>query len=232
MLKLRKSQDRGQANHGWLKSFHSFSFADYYDPEFMGFRSLRVINEDFIAPAMGFGKHPHRDMEIVSYVVKGSLEHKDSLGSQSIIRPGEIQFMSAGTGILHSEFNPEQKDETHLLQIWIMPSQTGVTPKYGQIPIAEKLKEKKLLLVVSGDGREGSIQITQDAKLYVGKFVKSESVKFEIQQGRHAWLQLIHGKLDVNGALMDAGDGLAVSDESHLQIATLSESEFLLFDLV
>ena len=231
MIKVRKSAERGSADHGWLKSRHSFSFADYYDPEHMGFRSLRVINEDWIAPSQGFPSHPHRSMEIITYVMKGALEHKDSLGTSSIIRPGEVQRMSAGSLVVHSEFNPLDDQETHLLQIWILPLHRGGSPRYEQknflaMPVAAPLR-----LAVSGDGRDGSLVIDQDADLYIGRLQAGQFVDYAIRPGRGIWLQLVSGELDVNGLKLAAGDGLCVEEEQHLKFQSLSTVEFLLFDL-
>ena len=232
MLTIRKSMDRGHANLGWLNSRHTFSFADYHDPKFMGFRSLRVINEDRIQGGTGFARHPHHDMEIISYVVNGALEHEDSMGNKTVIRPGEVQRMSAGTGITHSEYNHSKSSETHFLQIWISPRQQGLAPGYGQQEIESKLAAAKFILAVSSDGRNDSIEIGQDADLYVGRLKASENLIFKIRSGRHVWIQLIRGSLSVNGdTSLSGGDGLAVSDESQLQITAQDSAEFLLFDL-
>jgi redox-sensitive bicupin YhaK (pirin superfamily) len=231
MLVVRKSLDRGFADHGWLKSRHTFSFADYHDRQFMGFRSLRVINEDHIAGGTGFGTHPHRDMEIISYVVSGALTHKDSMGNTAVIRPGEVQRMSAGTGVTHSEYNYEKDRETHLLQIWILPNKTGKAPGYGQKSFEKEMNSQKLVLTVSGDARDGSIGIDQDADLYVSRLKKADSLSFGLRPGRHAWVQVVKGKLSVNGVELDAGDAVAASEEPKLDFLASEDSELLLFDL-
>lgn len=231
MLNIRKSEDRGLGDHGWLKSRFSFSFADYYDEKHMGFNTLRVINEDRISGGTGFDTHPHRDMEIITYVVSGALQHKDSMGNTAIILPDEVQIMSAGTGVRHSEYNHLKSEETHLLQIWILPQQKGVTPRYGQKSFKEEFLKKNFLLVVSKDGREGSISINQDADFYIGKLKASQEVNFEIASGRHIWIQMIQGELRVNSVRIETGDGLAVSEEQSLKITSQKNSEFILFDL-
>lgn len=231
MLKVRRSEERGRANHGWLRSQFSFSFADYYDPEHMGFRALRVINEDYIAGGTGFPMHPHRDMEIISYVESGALEHKDSHGNVAVIRPGEVQRMSAGTGVAHSEYNHSKTEDAHLFQIWILPDRTGHAFSYGQKSFAEDLASKKLVLTVSRDGRDGSISIQQDADMYVSKLPAGERVDFPLRTGRHAWLQVVRGTLTLNGEALRKGDGVAVSEEQKLAIEAREPSEFLLFDL-
>jgi redox-sensitive bicupin YhaK (pirin superfamily) len=231
MIQIRKSNERGHANHGWLDSFHTFSFADYYDPGFMGFRTLRVINEDVIAKANGFGTHPHRDMEIITYVMRGELEHKDSMGTGSVIRPGDVQRMSAGTGVKHSEFNHSQEKDVHLLQIWILPEANGLKPSYEQksFPLAEK--KNRLRLVASRDSREGSILVQQDADLFASVLDQGKEVLHELKDGRHAWIQVVAGTLDVNGKSLAAGDGAAVANEKLLSFKGKSDTEFLLFDL-
>lgn len=231
MLQLRKSQDRGIANHGWLKSKHTFSFADYYDPEHMGFRSLRVINEDRIEGGSGFGAHPHRDMEIISYVVKGALEHKDSMGTQTIIKPGEVQRMSAGTGVVHSEYNAQPHDETHFFQIWIQPKTRGGNPGYGQKSFESDLNSKKLVLVISPDGRDGSISIKQDADMYISRLSKDDDLEFKVRPTRGAWVQVVSGNLTVNGKDLTTGDALSFQDEELLKFKANDNSEFILFDL-
>lgn len=231
MLQLRKSNERGNANHGWLKSKHTFSFADYYDPKFMGFRSLRVINEDRIERGTGFGMHPHRDMEIISYVVKGALEHKDSMGTKAIIRPGEVQRMSAGTGVVHSEYNADPDNETHFFQVWIQPNKKNAQPGYGQKSFEGELNSKKMVLVISEDGREGSLGIQQDANLYISRLKNEEVAEFKLEPKRGAWIQVVKGKLLVKGKEISAGDALSFEDEELLTFKSLEQSEFMLFDL-
>lgn len=231
MLQLRRSHERGMADHGWLKSRHTFSFADYHDPAHMGFRALRVINEDHIQGGTGFGAHPHRDMEIISYVVSGALQHQDSMGNKTVIRPGEVQTMSAGTGVVHSEHNPLPNEDTHLLQIWILPKARGGTPRYGQKSFEAELDSGRMTLVVSQDGRDGSIGIKQDADLYIARPRPNENLEFRVRPGRGAWVQVVQGRLMVNGTEVLAGDALAFEDEELLKIETASQSEFLLFDL-
>jgi len=236
MITLRKSDERGHSNHGWLDTRHTFSFADYYDVEHMGFRSLRVINEDVVAAGEGFPMHGHREMEIITYIVSGALQHRDSLGSGGVIRPGELQRMSAGTGIMHSEFNPSDSEAVHLLQIWIMPGQRGVTPSYEQKEIPADERRGTLRLVASRDGREGSLTIHQDAQVYATLLASGDALAHTLAPGRHAWLQLISGSLALSAlsgarAEMQAGDGAAVSEETLLQIKCLADAEALLFDL-
>lgn len=231
MLHLRKAGERGMGYHGWLRSRHTFSFADYYDPKNMGFRSLRVINEDRIEGGTGFGSHPHKDMEIISYVVKGALEHKDSMGKKAVILPGEVQRMSAGAGVVHSEYNEKPNDETHFFQIWILPKTKGGQPGYGQKSFAEDLSRKDFVLTISEDGREGSIAIKQDADLYLSRPSKGKEFEFKLRPGRGAWLQMVKGQLTVNGQELGTGDGLAVENEDILRFKALEDSEFMLFDL-
>jgi redox-sensitive bicupin YhaK (pirin superfamily) len=230
MMTLRKANERGHANHGWLDSHFTFSFADYHDPKHMGFRSLRVINDDIIHGGGGFGMHPHRDMEIITVVLSGALEHKDSMGNGSIIRPGQVQYMAAGTGVLHSEFNPSPSEPTHLLQIWILPDKKGAKPNYAEKSFA-KAPTGKLNLIVSKAGRDGSIPINQDADLFVGKFNGGENVTHQLKPGRHAWLHVAEGELTVNGQKLSAGDAMALSDESELKLAAAKPAQVLLFDL-
>ncbi len=230
MITVRKSNDRGHAKHGWLESYHTFSFADYYDPAHTHFRDLRVINEDFVAPEMGFGMHPHRDMEIITYVVSGALQHKDSMGNTAVMRAGDVQRISAGTGILHSEVNASSKEPVHLLQIWILPDRKGATPGYAEKSYAQAAPGK-LHLVASKTGRDGSIAINQDAGLFVGKLAAGNALTYPIGPKRHAWLQLIKGGLEVNGTKLQPGDAAAVSAEASLAIAATEPSDFLLFDL-
>lgn len=231
MINIRRSEERGGGNHGWLKTHHTFSFDQYYDPRFMGFRSLRVINEDWVAPGQGFPTHPHRDMEIITYVLEGALEHKDSLGTGSIIRPGDGQRMSAGRGIRHSEGNPSDKEAVHLLQIWILPDQQGHEPSYEQKTFPETEKQGKLRLIASPDGKDGSVTIHQDAKLYVSLLGPGQEVKHDLGKGRYAWLQVAKGTVEINGKPLEQGDGAAVSDEQALTIKGANEAEVLLFDL-
>jgi quercetin 2,3-dioxygenase len=231
MLTVRRSGDRGHANHGWLDSHHSFSFADYYDAKHMGFRSLRVINEDRVAPGGGFPTHPHRDMEIVTYVLEGALEHRDSIGNGSVIRPGDVQRMSAGTGITHSEFNASKSEAVHFLQIWILPESRGGQPSYEQKTFNSVDRQGRLRLVLSRDGRDGSVEIHQDASLFSGLFEGGQRVRHELLPKRNAWLQLARGEIDLNGQRMKAGDGASFSDESAVEINSIGPSEVLLFDL-
>jgi redox-sensitive bicupin YhaK (pirin superfamily) len=231
MLLLRPAQERGLADHGWLKSYHSFSFADYHDPKHMGFRALRVINEDRVQPGRGFGSHSHRDMEIISYVLEGGLRHKDSIGTGSVIRPGDVQRMSAGRGVTHSEFNASDQELVHFLQIWLLPSQRGLTPSYEQKTFLPEGKAGKLELVASADGRDGSVTVHSDVRLYVGSFGAGQSQVLELGTGRHAWVQVTRGALRVQGRELSAGDGAALSDEPKLALEGTSGGEALVFDL-
>jgi redox-sensitive bicupin YhaK (pirin superfamily) len=231
MITLRPASARGHADHGWLDSHHTFSFADYYDPKHMGFRGLRVINEDRVAPARGFGEHPHRDMEIVSYVLEGELSHKDSMGNGSIIRPGDVQRMSAGTGVRHSEENASKAEPVHFLQIWIMPERQGIAPGYEQKAFTVADKRGRLALVASRDGREGSVTVHADAAIYAGLFDAGEGAERAIPAGRHAWVQVARGRALVNGQELSAGDGLSVSGEPSVKVVGVSSSEVLVFDL-
>ena len=231
MITLRPAASRGHANHGWLDSRHSFSFGEYHDPEWMGFRSLRVINDDRVAPGMGFGTHPHRDMEIITYVLNGELEHKDSMGNGRIIRAGEVQYMAAGTGVRHSEFNHSKSETCRLLQIWLMPERKGITPGYEQknFPVAER--QGRLRLVGSHDGRDGSVTIQQDVSLYAGILQKGDVVDLSIAAGRHAWVQIVVGAVTINGTALTEGDGAAVSDTRELKFVAQAPTELLVFDL-
>jgi redox-sensitive bicupin YhaK (pirin superfamily) len=229
MIKIRRSDERGHANHGWLDTYHTFSFADYHDPEFMGFRTLRVINEDFVAPGRGFGTHGHRDMEIVTYVLEGALGHKDNMGTASVIRPGEVQRMSAGTGVLHSEMNPSPDEPVHLLQIWILPERRNLTPEYEQKSFPAAERDGTLRLVASGDGRDGSVTVHQDVSLY-GANLDGTSVSHDFAPGRYGWLQVARGTATINGQPLAQGDGAAISDENRITIEG-KEAEVLLFDL-
>lgn len=231
MLRLRKAMDRGHADHGWLNTFHTFSFADYQDPAHRGFRALRVINEDRVAPGMGFGAHGHRDMEIISYVLEGALEHNDSIGNGAVLRPGEFQRMSAGTGVRHSEFNPSATEPTHFYQIWLLPKTTGIQPSYEQKFFGEDEKRGKLRLVASPDGANGSLTIHQDANVYLSTIGPNESVGHTMLARRHAWLQVLRGAVHVNGELLQTGDGLAISDEPNLVVVGERTGEVMLFDL-
>lgn len=231
MITIRRSEERGGGNHGWLDTRHTFSFDQYYDPKFMGFRSLRVINEDVVAPASGFPTHPHRDMEIITYVLKGKLEHKDSLGTGSLILPGDGQRMTAGRGIRHSEFNPSKTEPVHLLQIWIMPEKSGLDPSYEQRSFPPEEKRGKLRVIASRDAKDGSVKINQDASLYVSLLSSGQEVKHEFSRGRYGWLQVAQGAVQVDGARLNHGDGAAISQENTLTIRGTEESEILLFDL-
>ena len=231
MIAIRRSHERGQADHGWLKSFHSFSFADYYDPRWMGFSALRVINEDRVAPGSGFGTHGHRDMEIISYVLEGELAHKDSMGNGSVIRPGDVQRMSAGTGVRHSEFNHAADKTTHFLQIWIEPARTGVAPGYEEKHFDAADKRGRLRLVASPDGAEGSVSINQDARLFVGLFDGDEAARQPIAAGRHAYLHVARGQIEANGRTLAAGDALLMKDEAQIELRGGQSAEVLLFDL-
>jgi redox-sensitive bicupin YhaK (pirin superfamily) len=228
---IRRSAERGYAEHGWLKSFHSFSFAGYQDDQHIHFGPLRVINEDWIAGGMGFGTHPHRDMEIITYLLDGSLAHKDSTGSGSTIHPGDVQRMSAGRGVLHSEFNPDAKTEAHLLQIWIMPNVTGIEPSYEEKRFAPAEKRGRLRLIASEQGEEGSVLIHQDAKVYAGLFTGAETSSFKIQPGRKAYLHVARGSISANGTALVAGDALKVVEPGELVLSQGTDSEVLLFDL-
>jgi quercetin 2,3-dioxygenase len=234
MIRLRPAEQRGHFDHGWLNTYHTFSFADYYDPENMGFRSLRVINEDWVHPGHGFGTHPHRDMEIVTYVLEGGLSHKDSMGNGSTILPGDVQRMSAGTGVLHSEFNHSKDESVHLLQIWLLPEERGITPSYEQKNFSREEKLNQLRLLVSPEGREGSVAIHQDAELYTSVLESGKVVDYELKPGRHAWLQVARGSVEVNGKQLKQGDGAAMSEESKLRIIAQAggeDAEILLFNL-
>jgi quercetin 2,3-dioxygenase len=231
MITIRPANERGGGNHGWLKTQHTFSFSDYWDPKWMGFRSLRVINEDWVAPNTGFPTHPHRDMEIITYVLEGKLEHKDSLGTGSVILPGDGQRMTAGSGIRHSEFNPSTTAPVHLLQIWIQPERRELEPSYEQKSFPEAEKQGKLRLIASPDASNGSVKINQDAKLYVSLLKPEDEVTHELTKGRHAWLQVARGAVDLNGKKLTQGDGAAIADEQKLTIKGQQDAEVLLFDL-
>lgn len=231
MITIRKSNERGAVNHGWLKSFHTFSFASYYDPNHMHFGNLRVINEDYIAAGAGFGKHPHDNMEIITYVISGALSHQDSMGNASTILPGEVQIMSAGTGVFHSEFNHEKNRETHLLQIWILPKVRQIAPRYGQKSFAQDFEKNDFVLVVSGSGRDGSLQINQDVEIFVAKFLAGKTFDFAVRNNRKIWIQMVSGKILLNEIILEKGDGVAITDEEKISLRAEENSEFLLFDL-
>jgi redox-sensitive bicupin YhaK (pirin superfamily) len=233
MMTVRPSKERGHAQHGWLDSRHTFSFADYHDPQQMGFRALRVINEDKVAPAKGFGTHPHRDMEIISYVLDGALEHKDSIGTGSVIRPGDVQRMSAGTGVAHSEFNASASAPVHFLQIWLMPSQRGIKPSYEQKSFTPQEIQGRLRVVASPDGRDGSVSIHSDVVLHAGRFAPGENAEVAISPGRHAWIQVARGTVRVNGTELGAGDGAALANEEKVKVEGRedADAEVLVFDL-
>jgi quercetin 2,3-dioxygenase len=230
MLTIRRSEERGYADHGWLRSFHSFSFADYYDPRHMGYSALRVINEDRIAPGTGFGTHGHRDMEIISYVLDGALAHKDSMGNGSVIRPGDVQRMSAGNGVRHSEFNHEAANQTHFLQIWIEPNVTGIPPSYEEKHFAAADKRGRLRLVASPDGHDGSVKIHQDARIYAGLFDGAEQARHVPQGGRKTYVHVARGQIEVNGQRLAHGDAV-MAEQGALELANGKSAEVLLFDL-
>jgi redox-sensitive bicupin YhaK (pirin superfamily) len=231
MIVVRKASERGVSSHGWLDSRHTFSFADYMHPAHMGFRALRVINEDRVAPGQGFGTHGHRDMEILSYVLEGELEHRDSMGNGSIIRPGDVQRMTAGTGVMHSERNPSRERPVHFLQIWLLPERAKLQPGYEQKTFAEGERHGKLRLVASRDGRDGSIVVHQDVALWSGLFDAGGDATLELAKGRHAWVQVARGEIELAGQKLSAGDGAAVSDENVLRLRAKAPSEVLVFDL-
>lgn len=231
MIRIRRSEDRGHADHGWLRTFHTFSFASYHDPEFTQFGPLRVINQDFIAPDQGFGTHGHRDMEIVSYVVEGVLEHEDSMGNGSQIRPGDVQVMSAGSGVTHSEFNPSATDTTHLIQMWVLPRRPGTEPRYDQRAFPPAERRGRWRLVVSSDGQDGSLVIDQDARLFVGSFGAGDEAELELDAGRSAWLHVARGRVRLNGEDLDVGDGAAIRDEGRLTISGVEDADVLLWEL-
>jgi redox-sensitive bicupin YhaK (pirin superfamily) len=230
MMKIRKAEERGQASYGWLDTHHTFSFANYYDPDQMGFRALRVINDDTVAPGGGFDTHPHRDMEIITYVLSGALQHKDSMNNGRVIRPGEFQYMAAGTGVLHSEFNPSRTEPVHFLQIWILPEKTGLKPQYAE-KTGVQLAGGRLNLVASKSGRDSSIAINQDSDLYLAKLSPGETATYNLRPKRHAWVHVAEGEVTLNGEDLRAGDGAAVSDERELKFGAKTPSQVLLFDL-
>jgi len=231
MIRIRKAAQRGHFDHGWLDTYHSFSFGDYYDPAHMGFRSLRVINDDRVHPGQGFGMHGHRDMEIVTYVLEGALEHKDSMGNGSIIKAGQLQRMTAGTGVRHSEFNPSDKEGVHLYQIWLLPKRTGLKPSYEELAVGEEEKQGRFRLVALPDGSDGSLTIHQDARLYLASLLPGQAVTHGIERGRAAWLQVLHGSVKFLGNDLAAGDGAAITEENTVAVQAAVPSEVLLFDL-
>jgi quercetin 2,3-dioxygenase len=230
MINILKANERGHANHGWLDSYHTFSFADYYNPQWMGYQSLRVINDDLVMPGMGFGTHPHRDMEIITYILSGNLEHKDSMGNGRVITTGDVQYMAAGKGVQHSEFNPSKDEAVHLLQIWIQPDAKGVTPRYAEKSL-RTAETGKFHLVTSKAGRDGSIAIHQDADLWIGKLEAGQKVSQPLAANRHAWLHVAEGEVVVNGKTLTGGDAAAVEQETKLQVSANKPSQVLLFDL-
>jgi len=232
MINILKSSERGHANHGWLDTRFTFSFADYYDPKHTHFRTLRVMNDDRVAGGGGFPTHPHRDMEIVTYVLEGALEHRDSMGNGSVIKPGDVQYMSAGTGVQHSEFNASQTEPVHLYQIWMFPEKQGLKPTYDQKNFPEAEKRGKLRLVASPDGRNGSVQIRQDNELYAALLGEGESVKHELRKDRHAYVQVARGSVTLNGTKLEEGDGAAISAEKLVELTGVKDAEVLVFDLV
>ncbi len=231
MITVRKGEERGHFDHGWLNTYHSFSFADYYDPNHVQFRTLRVINEDTVQSGQGFGTHSHRDMEIITYVLKGALEHKDSMGNTSAIRPGEVQRMSAGTGVTHSEFNPSPKEPVHLLQIWILPAQKNLPPSYEQKFFDVKGKTNRLRLIASQNGEQDSVTVHQDVCVYDSLLEKGKSLSYELNKNRGAWLQITEGELELNGEILKAGDGASAEKETTLKFSANRKAEFLFFDL-
>jgi quercetin 2,3-dioxygenase len=231
MITIRKSQERGHFDHGWLNTYFTFSFADYYDPQHVHFRTLRVLNDDRVAAGAGFPEHPHRDMEIVTYVLDGALEHRDSMGNGSVIRPGDVQYMSAGSGVTHSEFNASKTEPVHLLQIWMFPEKKGMKPVYDQKTFPREDKQGKLRLVASPDGREGSVTIRQDNELYATVLGAGESVRHELKPERHAFVQVARGSVKLNGTKLVEGDGAAISEEKAVELTGVKDAEVLLFDL-
>jgi redox-sensitive bicupin YhaK (pirin superfamily) len=230
MKTIRRSEERGHLNHGWLDTYHTFSFGDYYDPGAMGFGPLRVINDDKVAPGQGFGTHPHRDMEIITYVLSGALEHKDSMGNGRIIKAGEFQYMAAGTGVSHSEFNPSPKEPVHLLQIWIVPERRGLKPQYAEKSSSE-VKEGQVALIASKGGRDGSMPINQDANLLLARLAPGQKASHAIAPGRNAWVHVAEGEVTINGETLRAGDAVALTDEANIDLAANSRSQALIFDL-
>jgi len=231
MIQIRKAAERGHVDHGWLDTQHTFSFADYFDPAHMGFRALRVINEDRVQPGQGFGMHGHRDMEIVTYVLEGELEHRDSMGNGSILRPGELQHMTAGTGVRHSEFNPSAVQPVHLYQIWLLPERNGLKPSYEDKAFPEEERHGRLRVVASPDGRDDSLTIRQDAVIHLATLSAGEAVRHNLRRDRSAWLQVLRGKVEIHERRLDAGDGAAIHDQAGLHIAAVEPAEVMLFDL-
>ena len=231
MIRIRKSSERGHFNHGWLDTYHTFSFADYQDPAHMGFRKLRVINEDRVAPGIGFPTHSHRDMEIITVVLSGKVEHQDSMGNKTVIAPGEVQRMSAGTGVTHSEVNPSQTEVLHLLQIWILPEKQGLPPGYEQRAFSPAERLNRLCLAASRNPKKSALTLHQDVDLYISCLEEGKALEFALKNGRHAWLQMTAGILELNGHSLEAGDGAAISEEQSLKMRGLKQAEFLLFDL-
>jgi redox-sensitive bicupin YhaK (pirin superfamily) len=231
MLQVRRASERGHLNHGWLDTYHTFSFGDYYDPEHMGFRALRVINEDYVAAGMGFGTHGHRDMEIVTYVLEGALQHKDSMGNGETLRPGEFQRMSAGTGIRHSEFNGSPTEAVHLYQIWLLPEKAGIQPSYEQKFFADDEKRNRFRVVASPNADDGSLKIHQDASIHLALIDAGKEIEYPLKAGRHAWLQVLRGSVAVNGVSLQTSDAVAVSEESKLAVVGKTSAEVMLFDL-
>jgi quercetin 2,3-dioxygenase len=231
MLQIRRADERGHFDHGWLNTYHTFSFGGYRDRNFMGFSALRVMNEDFVEAGHGFGTHPHADMEIVTYVLSGALEHKDSMGNGEVLRPGEFQRMSAGTGITHSEFNPSTSEPVHLYQIWLLPERRGITPSYEQKRFAEEERHNQLRLVASHDANDGSLRIHQDARIYLSTLSDGATVEHALAPHRHAWLQVLRGGVSLNGESLSTSDGAAIGDENRLAIKADGDAEIMLFDL-
>jgi quercetin 2,3-dioxygenase len=231
MIRVRRAADRGHADHGWLNTYHTFSFATYRDPQHMHFRALRVMNEDFVAPGQGFGTHPHENMEIVTYVLEGALAHRDSMGNGEVLRPGEFQRMSAGSGITHSEFNPSENEPVHLYQIWMFPDRKGIEPSYEQKRFGEAERHNRLRLVASREAADGSLLIHQDSRIYLSSLDTGKQVAYQLADKRHAWLQVLRGSVSLNGTDLATSDGAAVSDETELTIGAARDAEILLFDL-
>jgi hypothetical protein len=231
MIKIRKGKDRGYFDHGWLKTYHTFSFGEYDDPDHHSFRQLRVMNEDWVDMGKGFGTHPHRDMEIVTYVLQGALEHKDSMGNGEVLRPGEFQRMTAGTGITHSEFNPSPTEPVHLYQIWLFPNKKGLTPSYEQKKFPPEELRNRLRLVASPDAEDGSLTIHQDARIYLSQINSLHPIVYPVGATRHVWVQVLLGHIELQGHKLEAGDGVAISDETEIKITTTHEAEIMLFDL-